>query len=72
MSQSLLMFAFAIAGIAAGGIVGCALMLAEIARSIDRLCVDGRAMILEEVRAYAQSHDRVSMADVLKVIKGAA
>ena len=70
MSQPLLIFAFVLATVAVLTFLGCLCELAEITRAIERLRLDSRATILEEVKAYAQHEQQVTMLGVLKVIKG--
>ena len=70
MSQSFMFFMFLFAGIASLALVSCFFQLIEITRAIEQLRLDSRATILEEVKAYAQREQQVTMLGVLKIIKG--
>ena len=70
MSQPLVLFMFLLASIATAALISCFFQLIEITRAVERFRLDSRATILEEVKAYAQREDQVTMSGVLKVIKG--
>jgi len=70
MSQPLVLFMLLFAGIATLALVSCFFQLIEITRAIEQLRLDSRATILEEVKAYAQREQQVTMLGVLKIIKG--
>ena len=67
-AREIIVLACGIAMILSIAVVGAALLVSI---SLDRIANVTRESIFRDVREYAQRVDKVTMADVLKVIRGA-